>query len=146
MPARRVGKAVQLPGVDRLLPATEKDWQRTLVEGFEHFGWAVQHVYLMPTKNGGYRTSTTAVGWPDLVCLRREWVVACEVKGIRTAVGPGQIEWLERFAEIPTGRAWMLRPQCDWQAIVRWMAYPLQAPRRFGWGEHTVAHVDDVGV
>lgn len=139
MPPRRVGKAVQLPGLAKLLPATERDWQRTLVEGFEHFGYAVQHVYAMPTKDGGYRTSTTAVGWPDLACFKNEWVIGCEVKGIKTAIGPGQVDWLERFAAIPTGRAWMLRPTDDWEAIVRWMARPLEAPRRYGWGEHRVA-------
>lgn len=136
MPARRrVGKAVQLPGVAQLVPHSERDWQRTLVECFTTFGWAVQHVYRMPTKDGGYRTSTTAVGWPDLACFRGEWIVGCEVKGLRTTTQPGQEEWLERFAQIPTGRGWMLRPNDDWQQIANWIARPLTAPRRYGWGE-----------
>lgn len=135
-PRRRVGKAVQLPGIDRLLPADETAWQKVLIEGFEHFGYAIQRVYKMPTGDGRFVTSTTAKGWPDLTAFRDEWVIGCEVKGITTEIKPGQPEWLERFASIPTGRGWMLRPTVDWDDVVRWMRNPLSAPRRFGWGEH----------
>lgn len=55
---------------------------------------------------------------------------------MKTLVEAEQIEWLERFAQIPTGRAWILRPTADWASIVKWMARPAESPRRFGWGEY----------
>jgi hypothetical protein len=124
-----------LPGFQPL-PAREKDWQRTLVEGFEFFKYTVNHVRPGRTGKGEWVTPTTSKGFPDLLCLRGEWLIACEVKGLKTLVETEQIEWLERFAQLPTGRAWILRPTANWGDIVRWMARPADAPRRFGWGEH----------
>lgn len=122
-----------LPGFGQPLPAREREWQRTLIEGFEYFGYAVNHVRPGRTAKGEWVTPTTAKGWPDLTCLKGEWIVACEVKGVKTPVEAKQIEWLERFALIPTGRAWILRPQDDWERIVSWMARPQAAPLRYGW-------------
>jgi hypothetical protein len=88
----RVGRSMQLDsGI--YVPVHEKDWQKTLVEAFEFFGWSVQHVFPLQTRAGQWKTGTTAKGWPDLVCLRRDWIVGCEVKGMKTRIEPRQIEW-----------------------------------------------------
>lgn len=124
----------------RLVPSNEKDWQRTLIEAFTKAGWAIQHVYKMPTGDGRFVTSTTAKGWPDLVCLRDEWIVGCEVKGLRTPIQDGQIEWLERFAQLASGRAWMLRPNtAPWEDVWQWIRFPLGAPRRVGYDAADIA-------
>jgi Holliday junction resolvase len=77
-------------------------------------------------------TSTTAIGWPDLVALKGEYVLAIEVKATKGVVGPQQIEWLERFAAIPTGLAWLLSPKADWQSVINWMHDPSKAPKIHG--------------
>jgi Holliday junction resolvase len=116
----------------------ERKWQTTLQDGLKREGWAWQHIYRLKTASGQWRTSTTARGWPDLMAFREGWVLAIECK---TGVGswkpePGQLDWLERVAEIPTGRAWLLPPNgADWQDIANWLNRPEEAPRRLGFTE-----------
>ena len=110
---------------------SEREWQQALVDLFERFRWAVQHVYPLRTQHG-WRTGTTASGWPDLVMLRGHRLVALEVKGVRTALRPEQRAWLMRFEDVGA-RALVLRPTDDWELIVRWAAHPEEMPERFGW-------------
>jgi hypothetical protein len=121
--------------VTDLLP--ESEFQKLLVETLTVFHWDTMHVYPLRTKHG-WRTPTTAKGWPDLVGLRQTFILAIEVKGFDSRGKPtpfqeGQIEWLARFAAIPTGRAWVLRPTDDLSQIARWLATPATAPGTYGW-------------
>lgn len=111
---------------------SEKDWQKTLVVLLETLGWHVNHVFPLQTKHG-WRTGTTAVGWPDLTALRREWIVAIEVKSEKGKADPEQLVWLQRFALIPNARAWLLRPSDDVRVLAGWLRDPASAPRTHGW-------------
>ena len=113
---------------------TERQWQTTLQDRLVEEGWAWNHVYRMKTASGAWRTSTTAVGWPDLVALRAPHILAIECKGLKWKAEAGQIEWLERFQALPTGLAWLLSPKTtDWQLIANWLHAPWTAPDRVGW-------------
>lgn len=110
---------------------TEKSWQGTLVQTLETFGYAVQHVFPLQTKHG-WRTGTTLSGWPDLVAIRDEWILAIEVKGEVTIVKPEQVACLMRLsrAHVPS---WILRPTDDWPLIVDWIRHPAESPLTYGW-------------
>lgn len=110
----------------------EKDWQHTLVGALEIAGYSVQHVFPLQTRHGTWKTGTTASGWPDLVALRDEWLIAIEVKGEKTPVDPKQIAWLMRFTEAHCP-AWILRPQDSWELISDWIAHPRDSPLCHGW-------------
>ncbi len=121
--------------------AAEKAYQDTLIDPRDGLliilGYATNHCYPLQTKHG-WRTGTTAKGWPDIIAVRQHFVLAVEVKGFDvkgrpTPFQPGQVEWLELFAEIPTGRAWVLRPTDDWDQTVQWCRHPEDGPRRFGY-------------
>lgn len=112
---------------------SEREWQTILQEGLKREGWAWQHIYKMKTARGNWRTSTTAVGWPDLVAMRGPYVLALEVKADRGVLGADQLTWLKRFADIPTGLVWVLRPRDNWQAVANWLHEPEKAPKRHGW-------------
>lgn len=111
---------------------SEREWQSVLQRALDREGWRWQHVFAMRTHSGQWRSSTTASGWPDLVCYRPPWTLAIEVKAQKGIIGPAQVPWLETFAEIPNGLAWVLRPADDWQVIARWIARPWIAPRVHG--------------
>ena len=135
---RRGGEAA--PG--QLFPVapklSERQWQHVLQGRFSEEEWAWQHVYRMQSAKGRWMTSTTATGWPDLTAWRRGYVLAIECKSgtAKWHLEPGQLDWLERFAEIPTGRAWLLDPlHTDWQDIANWIHDPESAPRRVGFYE-----------
>ena len=125
----------------------ERPWQRTLVEALETFGYAVQHIYPLRTKNQGWRTSTTAKGWPDLVAIRGQWLIAIEVKGETTRIEDEQRAWLMRFAGLGSQhvRTWVLRPTDDWGQIAAWIASPGLAPRIFGWSPLPEGHAEYPG-
>jgi hypothetical protein len=112
---------------------TERQWQYVIQRALdkEHYRW--NHVYRMQSAKGRWMTSTTAVGWPDIVALRPPYIIAIECKGVTTPIEPAQYPWLVTFSELPTGRAWVLRPQDDWQRIANWLHDPETAPRIAGW-------------
>jgi Holliday junction resolvase len=126
----------------------EREFQKLLEKRLTEEGWAWQHIYRMKTASGQWRTSTTAVGWPDLVAIKGEYIIAIEVKGKAGRLEPAQVPWLERFAGIPTGRSWLLDSvRTDWQDIANWLAQPETAPRRHGYSPETGrrANVSDYG-
>lgn len=112
---------------------SERAWQSILQDALTREGWGWNHIYRMRTASGQWRTSTTAVGWPDLVAIRPPHILALEVKADRGVIAPEQIEWLKRFAAIPTGLAWVLRPKDNWQRVANWLHEPWKAPPTHGW-------------
>ena len=89
----------------------EREFQSILQEGLTREGWNWNHTYRMRTASGAWRISTTAVGFPDLLAIRPPHILALEVKADKGRMGPEQVEWLARFAALPTGLAWVLRPR-----------------------------------
>lgn len=110
----------------------ERQYQRTLVETLETFGYEVSHSYPLQTKMGGWQTGNTAKGWPDLVAARVPRLLAIEVKSATGRIPDEQRAWLSIFAGIPSARAWCLRPTDDWPMTLDWIRRPKEAPRAFG--------------
>lgn len=111
---------------------SEREWQKTLVVLFETLGYHVNHVFPLQTKHG-WRTGTTAEGWPDLMALRREWLIVVEVKSEKGKATDAQLVWLQRFALLPFTRSWILRPSASVQTVAGWLRDPESAPRVHGW-------------
>jgi hypothetical protein len=126
---------------DRLFPVppvlSERTWQSILQDALTREGWAYNHVFRMKSAKGRWMTSTTAVGWPDLLAVRGPHILAIEVKAAKGVIGPHQLEWLERFAAIPTGFAWILSPKDSWQEIANWLHDPSKAPKVHGFSPST---------
>jgi hypothetical protein len=116
----------------------EKAFQGQVIDLLTVMGWSYNHCYALRTEHG-WRTGYTAVGFPDLCCFRGEYIVGIEVKGFSSRgdagrLTPQQVGWLQRFAEIPTGRAWLLTPlDPDFDRLVDWVRHPADAPRRYGY-------------
>ena len=118
---------------------SEREFSKRLVEFAKKKGYLVNHVYPLRTPSG-MRTSTTLRGLPDLMFVGRGHTLWVEVKGPKTPVSAEQLVVLDRFAELcPTNRCWLLRPRDDWELIGRWIVWPEEAPRRYGWDEKTLA-------
>ena len=110
----------------------EREFQATIVELLDATGYATSHCYPLRTKHG-WRTGNTAVGWPDLVCLRGDAIIAIEVKSDQGRPKPEQIEWLDRFAALDSGHGWLIAPHVDFQRLARWLQHPRLAPVTFGY-------------
>lgn len=109
----------------------EKRFQRKIVETLEAYGYETNHTFPLMTEHG-WRTGTTAKGWPDLTALRIPRILAIEVKDDGKYPPPEQRAWLTLFSEIPSCRAWCLRPSDDWDLIVEWIRRPANSPRVYG--------------
>lgn len=124
---------------------SEKLWQRTLVEGFETFGYMVNHVRPMQTKQGMWKTGTSLNGWPDLTAIgtgsRAGYLIFVECKGPKTPVQADQLIVLDALARSEDARCWLLRPQSHegMRDVVGWMRDPVSAPARFGFDAEMVA-------
>jgi hypothetical protein len=113
-------------------PVPEREFQKTLVSVLEVFGYEVNHTFPLRTQHG-WRTGTTAVGWPDLLAIRVPRMLAIEVKGAHTPLEEAQRAWLSMLSEIPCVRAWVIRPtDPDWADVQAWIRYPKDAPRTYG--------------
>jgi len=109
----------------------EREWQRTLVELLEAFGYVVEHTYPLRTQHG-WRTGSTLDGKPDLMALRPPRLLAIECKSDTGRLTPRQVAVLSLHAEVPCHRAWVLRPTDPWPDIVEWVRRPASAPVTFG--------------
>jgi hypothetical protein len=125
----------------------EKDFQQTLVDALEMFGYVVEHTYPLMTKQGFWRTGSTLKGKPDLIAVRPPRLLAIEVKGENTALEEPQRAVLSLYAEIPCARSWVIRPQDPpWPLVQRWIQRPNPpegegepAPRTYGFEPMDVA-------
>lgn len=111
---------------------SERDWQNTLVQALETFGYVVEHTYPLMTKHGVYRTGSTLKGKPDLIAIRPPRLLAIECKNDRYKPTREQIAVLSLYAQVPCARAWVLRPRDDWDTIVSWLRRPKAAPTVYG--------------
>jgi hypothetical protein len=112
---------------------TEKQFQRTLLDGFARCGYTTNHN--QPTRAGDRWVTSGSPGFPDILATGHLGIVVVEVKGFRTPIDAAQIVWLEQFAR-GGAHAWILRPNSiDWHTIAAWIRNPTLAPARFGWTE-----------
>ena len=118
---------------------TEKEYLGQVTDLLTVLGWRHQHLYPLQTAKQGWRTGCTSPGFPDLLCVRQTYLVAAELKGYSARgdagrLDPAQARWLEAFAAIPTGRAWLLRPtDPPFATLVEWLRNPREAPKVYGW-------------
>lgn len=74
---------------------TEADFQAQIVElARDRLGYRVVHHMPGKTKAGRWTTPTTEIGWPDLTLVRPPRILFVELKGPKTAIRPGQLEFL----------------------------------------------------
>ena len=59
---------------------TEAEWQEQVVDLARICGWRTMHVRRSIGKGRRWTTSTSVVGWPDLVLWRPGRIVAAELK------------------------------------------------------------------
>lgn len=107
------------------LPTTEKELQQRVTKLAKEWGWKVNHTYRARLEDGTWRTTTTAVGWPDLLLVHATWgrILVLELKGPKGKVEPDQARWIGAFQAV--GReapgvveAFVAYPK-DWPAISR---------------------------
>jgi hypothetical protein len=122
----------------------EKDFQDTIVQTLEMFGYVVEHTYPLLTRPRGgqpvWRTGSTLKGKPDLIAVRPPRILAIEVKGENTVLEPDQRAVLSLYAAVPCARAWVIRPHDPpWPLVQRWIERPQPpegegepAPRTYG--------------
>ena len=97
---------------------TETQWQNTIVETAQRFGWRAAHFRRAQVRQGRYATPVAydAAGFPDLVLVTEGRILFVELKTDRGRVSPEQRawhEWLEAAGQ--DVRVW--RPR-DWDVEV----------------------------
>ena len=102
------GKAVDvLSGV-----VTEAQWQQTVVEAAELFGWWVFH---------DYDSRRNQAGFPDLVLIRPPRVLFLELKRETGKLTRAQNEVLGMLAECPGVETRVARPS-NWSSVCGWLS------------------------
>lgn len=106
------------------LPRTEKELQQRITKLAKDFGWLTNHTYRAKLDDGSWRTTTTAVGWPDLVLVHPQWgrLLVLEVKGPTGRPSPQQLEWIAAFQSVaswsPQVHSFVVGP-ADWPNVMR---------------------------
>lgn len=91
------------------------------------------HVRSSRGRGGKWATTTSTMGWPDLVAVRGPHLVAIELKTDAGVATDDQLLWLRRFSRVVGGRAWLVRPSDPtWETFVTWLRHPVEAPRLYG--------------
>jgi len=98
---------------------TEAQFQAQVLHLAKMFGWRTAH--FRPAKTSqGWRTAVQGdgIGFPDLILVRKEMIVA-ELKRDRTCkTTPNQDAWLEAFRFVPGVLVYLWTPE-DWDEIER---------------------------
>lgn len=84
------------------IPASEKELQKRITDLARKFGWVTQHTYRARLDDGSWRTTTTAVGFPDLLMVHPAWgrILVLELKGPKGKVEPDQTKWIAAFQQV----------------------------------------------
>lgn len=93
--------------VDRSL--TERQWQDKVVGTAKALGWICYHTH---------DSRRSERGFPDLILIRGNALVAIELKTMKGRVRPEQVLWLEAFAGVSRVSSMLARPS-DWDEIER---------------------------
>lgn len=88
--------------------ANEADFQAALVKAAKQLGWLVYHTRF---------SIDSEPGFPDLIMVRGERLIAAELKGPRGIVSPEQQAWLDKLGQVPGVEAYLWKPQ-QWDEIV----------------------------
>jgi len=95
---------------------TEDEWTAQLIALARLTGWRVVHFRPARTARG-WRTPVQGdgKGWPDLVLLRGQRLIAAELKTDTGRATAEQLAWLDAFALVGA-ETYLWRP-CDWEAV-----------------------------
>jgi VRR-NUC domain len=80
-------------------------------------GWKTLHIRPARTASGDWRTpvSGDGVGFPDLIAVKGDRIIAAELKTTKGRLGPGQREWLAALAA--AGVEVFIWTPADWDVI-----------------------------
>jgi hypothetical protein len=94
---------------------TEAQFTGTVIHAARVLNWRVAHFRPARTAHG-WRTPVQGdgVGWPDLVCVRKDRLVFAELKAPRGKVTPAQQQWLEDLGRCAETYLWR---EADWERI-----------------------------
>lgn len=100
------------------LKASEKQWQQTVIEIAQRFGWRVAHFRTSRTGSGGYATAVQAdgAGYPDLTLTRGTRLLFVELKTDKGRLSPEQAAWLTALSTAAPGCVAVWRPR-DWAEV-----------------------------
>lgn len=87
---------------------TEAAFLAAVLGAAETFGWRAWH---------DYDARRNRAGWPDVILLRGDRLIALELKSERGRVRPEQAEWLRALDQVPGVVARVARPR-DWDTIL----------------------------
>lgn len=95
---------------------TEAEWTAQVIALARLTGWRVVHFRPARTARG-WRTPVQGdgKGWPDLVLLRGQRLIAAELKTDTGRATAEQLAWLDAFALVGA-ETYLWRP-CDWEAV-----------------------------
>ena len=85
--------------------ASEAQLQSAVVEGLSATGWMVYHTY---------DSRRSAPGFPDIVAVRGDRMLAWELKSAKGRVRAEQAAWIDALAGVPGVDARIVRPGDPW--------------------------------
>lgn len=93
---------------------TEAELQDAVLEAAQQFGWLRAHFRPAKTKHG-WRTPVQGdgKGFPDLLLVRGDRMIAAELKSDGGVVTAEQQAWIDAFGVVPGCEAYVWRP-VDW--------------------------------
>lgn len=91
-----------------LLPQTEADFSRTVVDLAKTFHWKVYHTW---------GSLHSAFGYPDLTLVRGGRLIFAELKGSKGKLTEEQTLWLEALKGTGKCEVYVFYPS-DWETIV----------------------------
>jgi hypothetical protein len=94
----------------------EDELQREVLHLAESNGWLVCHVRKGKVRDGGFLTTTSAAGFPDVVMMRAPQLVFLELKSQAGRSSPEQLEWIAGLQACAGVEAYVARPK-DWPHI-----------------------------
>jgi len=101
----------------------ERDFQKSIIDLAEKFGWSVYHV----TNVRGNLRAHTSPGFPDLVLCKPPRVVFAEIKTEKGKLTPAQEHWQKKLlGSGMDARVWRPRhwPEIDKLLTTNWMRHP----------------------
>ena len=102
-----------------MLKQTEATFQQTVIDLAHYQGWTVAHFRPARTEQG-WRTPVSAdgKGFPDLLMIRNDMLIAAELKQGKGKLSPEQMMWLEKFSNVQQVQSHLWYPS-DWQEIAK---------------------------
>lgn len=88
---------------------TEATWQRQVEDLLTVHGWSTFHDL------SGRTSGNAARGFPDLIAIRGDELIALELKKMSGRPTREQVAWIERFNGVEVSDAYVVKPnQFDW--------------------------------